>query len=375
MQRTILAIGQTLATTQHIHSIVQADGFAIVTVPTVEAALKQINPSVALVLLHPEAGSVSALRAENHYLPIIMLADESHAATMIKGLRMGANDVLMTPVDKSVALARMDTQLRLRDQLEARDAEIDRLRREKATQERLVRIINHDIKHPMGNIRMAEGLLRRYISDSPKGTTLLDSMLIALDSMEETLRDFTDAVHLKDSMRLDVEPVPVIQPINDSTLEHLAGATAKNMIIDVQPSDATVLADPRRLHRVIDNLISNAIKYSLPASTITIRVEENDNTARICVQDQGPGIPETERHLLFTEFGKLSTRPTGEETSTGLGLWIVKMLVEAMGGKVGAEAAPEGGTIFWVELPITHTIDVMMLETREAKIVVNYDAS
>jgi len=354
---------------------VQADGFAIVTVPTVEAALKQINPSVALVLLHPEAGSVSALRAENHYLPIIMLADESHAATMIKGLRMGANDVLMTPVDKSVALARMDTQLRLRDQLEARDAEIDRLRREKATQERLVRIINHDIKHPMGNIRMAEGLLRRYISDSPKGTTLLDSMLIALDSMEETLRDFTDAVHLKDSMRLDVEPVPVIQPINDSTLEHLAGATAKNMIIDVQPSDATVLADPRRLHRVIDNLISNAIKYSLPASTITIRVEENDNTARICVQDQGPGIPETERHLLFTEFGKLSTRPTGEETSTGLGLWIVKMLVEAMGGKVGAEAAPEGGTIFWVELPITHTIDVMMLETREAKIVVNYDAS
>ncbi|NJL57929.1 ATP-binding protein, partial [bacterium] len=73
---------------------------------------------------------------------------------------------------------------------------------------------------------------------------------------------------------------------------------------------------------------------------------------RINVADQGPGIPPKERHLLFTEFGKLTPRPTGQESSTGLGLWIVKSLVELMNGSVGVECPPDGGSIFWVELPM-----------------------
>jgi len=377
MQRTILVIGQPTPTVDAIHAMLTdcQCGLAITAVPTVSAAMKLLDEQVALVLLHPDAGSVAKLREENAYLPIIMLADESHATAIIKGLQLGANDVLTPPLDAHLAFARMDAQLRLREQLEARDAEIDRLRREKAAQDRLVRMVTHDIKHPMGNIRMAEGLLRRYLSEHGHGVYLMDSVLSALDSMQETLQDFNDAFHLKEGMRLDVEPISLMRVINDSSLGHLAAATTKDMILDVDADDITVLADHGRLRRVVDNLISNAIKYSPAQSTINVRLDQNDDMVRITVRDQGPGIPADEAHLLFTEFGKLSTQPTGEESSTGLGLWIVKMMVEAMGGEVGAGNASDGGAIFWVDLPVAHSVEIDTQTTQDAEILVNLEAS
>ena len=73
---------------------------------------------------------------------------------------------------------------------------------------------------------------------------------------------------------------------------------------------------------------------------------------RICVADGGPGIPPEERRKLFKMFSKLSTRPTGGETSTGLGLWIVKELTQLQGGRVGVDQRGGGGSLFWVELPL-----------------------
>lgn len=72
---------------------------------------------------------------------------------------------------------------------------------------------------------------------------------------------------------------------------------------------------------------------------------------RVSVADQGPGIPEDERSQLFEAFSKLSTRPTGGESRTGLGLWITKQLVVIHRGAIGADFPDSGGSIFWVELP------------------------
>jgi signal transduction histidine kinase len=72
---------------------------------------------------------------------------------------------------------------------------------------------------------------------------------------------------------------------------------------------------------------------------------------RITVKDSGPGVPEHERARLFEMFSKLTPRPTGSETSTGLGLWIVKQLTLLQGGRVGADFPDEGGSVFWIDLP------------------------
>ena len=104
--------------------------------------------------------------------------------------------------------------------------------------------------------------------------------------------------------------------------------------------------------QVADNIISNAVKYSPKGSIITVMFLSDETTAGFAVRDSGPGIPESERHLLFKDFGRLSAKPTGGEKSTGLGLAICRKIVEAHGGTIGVQNLPERGAEFVVSLPL-----------------------
>jgi hypothetical protein len=109
--------------------------------------------------------------------------------------------------------------------------------------------------------------------------------------------------------------------------------------------------DPGRLRQVVDNLISNAVKYSPPGSLIHVSALQMKTGWRVEVQDEGPGIVDKDITRLFQDFVRLSTRPTGGERSTGLGLAISRRMVEAHGGKIGVENLPGHGAIFWFEIP------------------------
>jgi len=102
---------------------------------------------------------------------------------------------------------------------------------------------------------------------------------------------------------------------------------------------------------VLDNIVSNAVKYSPRSSIVRLRVRKKGAAVRIEVEDQGPGIRPDEMPRLFERFSRLSTEPTGGEHSTGLGLYIVKNLVTLMRGTVWAESEPGAGARFVVELP------------------------
>ncbi len=113
------------------------------------------------------------------------------------------------------------------------------------------------------------------------------------------------------------------------------------------PSDG----DAGHTHQILTNYISNALKYSPPETRTTISVRAKDRYWRVEVQDQGPGILPGEREHLFVEYASISSKPTGGEPSTGLGLSIVKSLAEAQEGRVGADFPDSGGSVFWLELP------------------------
>ena len=116
-----------------------------------------------------------------------------------------------------------------------------------------------------------------------------------------------------------------------------------------RPAGATV--DAHKIRQVVDNLLSNALKYSPPGSTIAVALTAVDGGHAIAVSDQGPGIPESERHKLFKDFGRTSVKPTGGEKSTGLGLAICRKIVDAHRGTITAENLPQGGCVFRVFLP------------------------
>ena len=113
-------------------------------------------------------------------------------------------------------------------------------------------------------------------------------------------------------------------------------------------------ADGIRVKQAVDNLVSNAIKFSPQGESIRVSLEREDDKARVEVADHGPGLTEADKERLFRRFTRLSARPTGGEPSTGLGLANARQLVELHGGTIGAESdGPGQGSRFWITLP-TH---------------------
>ena len=130
-------------------------------------------------------------------------------------------------------------------------------------------------------------------------------------------------------------------------------ARAKNIGLKVVSPDALAASlDPARFSQVIDNLVSNAIKFSPQGTTVHITLQTSDQKLVFDVGDEGPGMSEEDRKLLFKSFQKLSARPTGGEKSTGLGLAIVKKIVDAHRGTIEVDSAPGRGTRFTVKIPL-----------------------
>src|SRR5206468_5243470 len=118
------------------------------------------------------------------------------------------------------------------------------------------------------------------------------------------------------------------------------------------PESLTVSGDPDRLREAIDNLVSNAIKYSPIGGEIAISVKRDDDDVLIRVSDNGPGLSPEDMSRLFGRFQRLSAKPTAGESSTGLGLSIVKRIIDMHGGEVSAASAGPGqGSSFTITLP------------------------
>jgi signal transduction histidine kinase len=134
---------------------------------------------------------------------------------------------------------------------------------------------------------------------------------------------------------------------------HRPKAEAKGIEIMAPPAgeEVLVLADEKFISAVLDNLVSNAIKFSPAGTVVTIQVEVIGQRVRITVQDQGPGLTEADQKRVFGRFSRLSAQPTGGEKSVGLGLSIAKQMVEACGGRIWVESEAGKGARFVVEFP------------------------
>lgn len=138
------------------------------------------------------------------------------------------------------------------------------------------------------------------------------------------------------------EAIRMVQPL---VYKH-----GQRFAIDLPAAMPTVQADPRRMAQVLVNLLSNAAKHNPDNAEIGILVGVQGNQARVAVTDQGPGIPVEERNVLFRRFAHQSTGHDPAKAGAGLGLSVVKAVVEAHGGQVGIEDRPGGGVAFWFTL-------------------------
>lgn len=220
---------------------------------------------------------------------------------------------------------------------------------------RFLGIASHDIRAPMGNILNLTGELRAEAPKDDVHTERCDLIGAEAQRVISLVEDLITTAALE-SGQLELRPGPMdLGETTRDVLESLRRqAEAKRQRLEFaapEPDAGHMVGDPARLHQLVANLVSNAIKFSPPGELITLQLERRDSLVTLAVRDRGAGIAERDIPKLFSPFQRLATHPTAGESSHGLGLSIAQDIARKHGGQIRVESQPGRGTIFIVELP------------------------
>jgi len=256
--------------------------------------------------------------------------------------------------EKQLAIERALNEQRERviGELTLLNASLEEANREK---NEVIGIVAHDLKNPLTGILLTAENIRRYSEQLSRHDIVVQVQKIAstADRMKTIVMNLLDIQRIEsDGFRLDIAPISVKAVFEECIAEYVAQASAKNISIkaSISPKECIILADSTAVQEVMDNLLSNAVKFSPSGSQIFAELTDiPDDFVRISIKDQGPGLTNDDLAKVFGKFMRLSAKPTGGEHSTGLGLSIVKKLVETMGGRIRCESTAGEGAAFIVE--------------------------
>lgn len=213
----------------------------------------------------------------------------------------------------------------------------------------------HDLRTPLSGIKSVVSMLIDFKDMSEEELRKYYEIIeVSADRMVNLINNLLDVNALKGkAYHLDATPLDVREVVTRSVKTFEKEAEKKDISLEINLQNLKqVMADEEAAQRILENLISNAIKYSPNGSEVEIASQVADRQLEILVRDNGPGIPEEEKDQLFKQYSRLSTQPTNNESSTGLGLFIVKKLAEAMNGTVRCESRFGEGATFIISLPI-----------------------
>jgi signal transduction histidine kinase len=223
----------------------------------------------------------------------------------------------------------------------------------------LMGIVSHDLKNPIGAVRGFADLIRHGFVPPEQIVDVSGRIVDTANRMLELVQQLLEVNQLESgAMRFNTVAIDITPTVESVVWQYQEQAKLKNITIEFSNdhrASTIVLADERAIIQVLDNIISNAVKYSLHGKRVFVRVLGGEHSVCVHVQDEGPGISADDMTKLFGKFARLSAQPTGGEHSTGLGLSIVKKMVEAMNGRVWCESELGNGATFVVELPAAET--------------------
>ncbi len=218
-----------------------------------------------------------------------------------------------------------------------------------------MRMVVHDLKNPISAVM---GSVDMIINDDIDMKTTKELAKIIKDASNDSLGMITQFLNQSEvddpRYKLEIQSTNIVALLKNVISENkiIAESKGQNLLFDFN-DEVEIFAeiDENKIKSVLTNLISNAIKYSPINKDIKITFEDLNTKIKICIIDEGPGLTENDHKNLFNKFAKLSARPTGNETSTGLGLSIVKKIIKLHNGEVGVTSKFGGGSNFFIVLP------------------------
>jgi len=325
--------------------------------PAMALAILEQRPDITAVIIDydmPEQNGVELTRTirrrfRQREICLIGISGKAPRAISAEFLKSGGDDYLHKPFEREELYCRVLHGVEAVERM----LEIKRLER---LRRMFLSMLAHDLKSPAGGIVGAANLILDGVCGEVGGEVREMAAVIS----QAGRRLCTLASNMQDLTRLEtghLEPALAVSRLDALIMERarLAEATAagKNIRLEIRVPDVPVmLFDPDLVARLLDNLLSNAVKFS-PAKTLvrlTVLVGETEVTVR--VRDQGPGVLDEERYLLFKPFERLSAKPTAGEKSLGLGLAIAEGIATAHGGRIWVESDPGQGAVFCFTLPL-----------------------
>jgi two-component system, sensor histidine kinase and response regulator len=294
-------------------------------------------------------------------IPIVFLTVHADTESIAKAFDTGAVDYLTKPFRKAELLARVKVHIALRqaqEMLEDQNARLQRLNEEK---NEFLGIAAHDLKNPLSSIRgMAQMIRKRKAVDlsDEEVDEMAHNTEISSNFMFEIITNLLDVNKIENGkLVIQLSPVDICLSLT-AVLDRYQTATAEKDIhlhlsVDADCDEAQVYSDPTLTVQVLDNIVSNAVKYSPHGKNVWVHLQRSpvENRIRVSVQDEGPGFTDADKAKLFGKYARLSAKPTGGEHSTGLGLSIVKRLAEAMDTNIWCESEVNNGATFILDFP------------------------
>lgn len=298
-------------------------------------------------------------------VPIIFLSALNETMDKVKAFGAGGVDYITKPFQVEEVRARVETHLKIRrmqKELEQQHHQLqenfEQLSSLSALKDEFLRIASHDLKNPLmcvlGFAALVEDMVKPGMEMTPDMHLCVSKIAGAARLMQKIIEDFLDFRAMEDGqMKLQLENTDLNELARLAIEQNQAYADKKSIPIrlELQADLPAARADSARIRQVVENFISNAIKFSSAGMGVAIRTSCSGGKVLVEIVDSGPGLAEEDMAKLFVKYAKLSNKPTGGEKSSGLGLAICKKIVELHEGQIGARNNPEGGCTFWFEVP------------------------
>jgi signal transduction histidine kinase len=232
---------------------------------------------------------------------------------------------------------------------------VDALSLAERQKQEFVSMISHDLRTPLTSLNITLELIGKgkFGALTEKGQSRVRDLVEEVERLIRLINELLDIQKIQSGfMKLNLSDVSLLSVIDSAVTAVNSLAEVKGVVIVSPKEDVRLWADADRLVQVVQNLVSNAIKYSPDNARITIAIETLPRSIRVTISDQGRGIPNQQLDKIFEPYQQVYASDSSPSRGTGLGLTVCKQVIEAHDGTIGVESKVGAGSTFWFVLPL-----------------------
>lgn len=358
----VLVVDDSRVTRRAIERLLRTQRFNVHVVDSGEAALEYLagEHDIKIAIIDCNMEGMTGIELTNrirekhsvYKLEVIGISSEGGSKLSAQFIKAGANDFVLKPFLPEELLCRVNKSI---DRIE----DYEELQHLNQLKNQFLGTAAHDIRGPLAAIKTASDYMLRGSCSEERSQTLLEMIKSNSSSLIELLETLLDISIIESGdLSLNLQEINLSNLVKERIYLYQAEANTKHLECKTEISEDVVCTiDPVKIRQLVDNLITNAIKYSNPNGEFVVTLRQSHGKWKLAIQDAGPGIERQEQKKLFKPYAGISTEATGGERQTGLGLVIAKSVVDAHHGRISYRHDENLHSTFFVEIPLQPPVE------------------